>query len=284
LPVQRVNVVDFDIQTPAGRLRARRHGDERAPLVLALPGLTANLASFDYIGEHLGGDLQLVALDLRGRGFSDAGPAGSYGWQAHARDVFAAADGLGARRFAVVGWSMGGLVAMQMAALDATRLERVALIDIATTSEPDWTPVIRMSVDRLKNVVPSRAAYLEAVKEIGIIDPWSEFWDRYFAYELEDFESGVRARTRYDAADEDFEYGLRRDASELWPHLTMPVLLLRAQRPMLPGTELFIVKEHQRDALSKAVAHLEVVEVDANHYTIATSPVTVEALRRFLSR
>ena len=282
--MQRVNVVDFDIQIPAGRLRARRHGDERAPLVLALPGLTANLASFDYIGEHLGGDLQLVALDLRGRGFSDAGPAGSYGWEAHARDAFAAADALSARRFAIVGWSMGGLVALQMAAMDAPRLERVALIDIATTAEPDWTPVIRMSVDRLNNVVPSRAAYLDAVKAIGTIQPWSEFWDRYFAYELEDFESGVRARTRYEAADEDFEYGLRRNASELWPHLTMPVLLLRAQRPLLPGTELFIVKEHQRDAFSKAVADLEVVEVDANHYTIATSPVTVEALRRFLSR
>lgn len=281
--MQRVNVVDFDIQVPAGRLRARRHGDDSAPLVLALPGLTANLASFDYIGEQLGGrDLQLVALDLRGRGFSDAGPTGSYGWEAHARDVFAAAEVLGARRFSVVGWSMGGLVALQMAAIDAPRLERVALIDIATTAEPDWTPVIRMSVDRLKNVVPSRAAYLDAVKAIGTIEPWSEFWDRYFAYELEDFEDGVRARTRYEAADEDFEHGLRRDAAELWPHLTMPALLLRAQQPMLPATQLFIVKEHQRDALAKAVAHLQVIEIDANHYTIATHPATAEALRRFL--
>ena len=65
---------DFDLEVPAGRLRARRHGDERAPLVLALPGLTANLACFDYAGERLGGsDLQLVAVDLRGRGFSAAG-------------------------------------------------------------------------------------------------------------------------------------------------------------------------------------------------------------------
>jgi pimeloyl-ACP methyl ester carboxylesterase len=171
-----------------------------------------------------------------------------------------------------------------MVAIDAARLERVALVDIATTAEPDWEPVIRMSVDRLKNAVPTRTAYMDAVKTIGIIEPWDEHWDRYFDYELEDVEGGVRARTRHEAAIEDFEYGLRRDASELWPHLTMPVLLLRARRPMLPGTALFIVKEHQRDALVRAVAHLQVVEVDANHYTIATRPETVEALEAFLSR
>ena len=277
-------VTDFDVRVPAGRLRARRHGDETAPLVLALPALTANLACFDYIGERLGGrELQLVALDLRGRGFSDAGPAGSYGWEAHARDVFAAADELGARRFALVGWSMGGLVAMQMAAMDASRLERVALVDIATTAEADWESVIQMSVDRLQNVAPSRAAYKDAVKTIGTIEPWNEYWERYFDYELEDVEEGVRARTRYEAAVEDYEYGLRRDAAELWPHLTMPVLLLRATRPILPGTSLFIVKEHQRDALAKAVAVFDLVEVDANHYTIATRAETVDALMVFLN-
>ena len=278
-----VAVQDFDVRVPAGRLRARRHGDERAPLVLALPGLTANLSSFDYIGERLGGrEIQLVALDLRGRGFSDAGPPGSYGWEAHARDVFAAADALGATRFALVGWSMGGLVAMQMAAMDAARLERVALVDVATTAEPDWESVIRMSVDRLKSVAPSRIAYKDAVKAIGIIEPWNEYWERYFDYELEEVEGGVRARTRYEAAVEDFEYGLRRDPAQLWPHLTMPVMLLRATRPLLPGTSLFIVKDQQRDALAGAVALFEVVEIDANHYTIATRPETVAALRAFL--
>jgi pimeloyl-ACP methyl ester carboxylesterase len=278
-------VQDFDLRVPSGRLRARRHGDERAPLVLALPGLTANLACFDYLGERLGGsDLQLVALDLRGRGLSDAGPPGSYGWPAHAADVFAVADGLGAGRFAVIGWSMGGIVAMAMASQDSSRLERVALIDVATTAEPDWAPLIKMSVDRLAAIVPSRQAYLDAVKGLGLIDPWSEYWDRYFEYELEDVEGGVRVRTRRQAALEDFEYGFDHDCAEWWPRLTMPVLLLRATRPLLPGSGCFIVKEHQRDAFARAVPQARVVEVDANHYTIAMQDTAVRALKDFLSR
>jgi pimeloyl-ACP methyl ester carboxylesterase len=274
---------DFDVQVESGRIRARRHGPEKAPVVLALPGLTANLACFDYLAERLAGDAhQLVALDLRGRGRSDAGPPGSYGWPAHARDALAVADRLGVERFAVIGWSMGGAVAMAMVAQQPSRLTRVALIDILTTEAPDWAPVIRASVDRLGTVFPSRRAYMDAVKALGTIAPWSEYWERYFEYELEDVEGGVRARTRREAALEDFDYGFEHDCAQWWPDLSLPTLLLRATQPLLPGTSYLLVTEAQRDRFRKAVPHAHVVEVDANHYGIATKAETAEALEGFL--
>ena len=83
---------EFDLTVRSHRLHAQRFGDPSAPLVLALPGLSGNMKSFDYIGERIGGDtLQLVALDLRGRGRSEVTPAGTYGWDNHARDALAAA-------------------------------------------------------------------------------------------------------------------------------------------------------------------------------------------------
>ena len=42
---------EFDLQLTSGRLHARRHGSPGAPLVLAGPRLSANLMSFEFLGE-----------------------------------------------------------------------------------------------------------------------------------------------------------------------------------------------------------------------------------------
>jgi hypothetical protein len=60
---------EFDLQLTSGRVHAKRHGSREAPLMLAVPGLSANLISFDFLGEHLDLDaVQMVAVDLRGLG------------------------------------------------------------------------------------------------------------------------------------------------------------------------------------------------------------------------
>ena len=97
---------DCDIPLASGRLRVRRWGAADAPAVLCVPGLSANLCGFDRLAERLAGDtLQLVAIDLRGRGRSEVTGAGTYGWRNHARDVLAIADAVGAPSFAVIGQS-----------------------------------------------------------------------------------------------------------------------------------------------------------------------------------
>src|SRR5579884_1660934 len=118
---------EFDIQLPSGRIHAQRFGAEGAPLAICIPGLSANLKSFDFLGERIASEsLQVVAIDLRGRGRSEVTPPGTYGWMNHARDVLAVADALGAQRVSLIGQSMGGAVAMTCAWLDASRIERIA--------------------------------------------------------------------------------------------------------------------------------------------------------------
>jgi 3-oxoadipate enol-lactonase len=272
---------EFDLDLPSGRLHAERFGSPTAPLVLCIPGLSANLKSFTFLCERIAGDrLQAVVLDLRGRGKSEVTAAGTYGWPSHARDVFAAADALGVKSFSIIGHSMGGAVAMAAAAQDSGRLDRVVLVDIAGTPDATSLAPINVSVDRLGQVYPSAEFYIEAVKNLRLIDPWSSYWDRYFLYELGPVEGGVRARSDKNAVMEDYKYGQAQEWYPLWRSLTMPVLLVRASREIMPGMG-YIVSQADRERFPREVPTATVADVDANHYTVITSDESVAAIRQF---
>jgi hypothetical protein len=118
------------------------------------------------------------------------------------------------------------------------------------------------------------------VKKLGLVDPWSEHWDRYFQYELEPVKGGVTSRSNKEAVLEDSAYGASHDAYVLWPKLTMPVLLVYATREILPGLGR-IVNAADRERFPREVPAASVVDVDANHYTVMTSAATVDAIRGF---
>ena len=60
-----VGYEDSDIPLESGRLRLRRWGAADAPVVVCVPGLSANLCGFDRLAERLAGEtLQLVAIKL----------------------------------------------------------------------------------------------------------------------------------------------------------------------------------------------------------------------------
>ena len=133
---QAVGYEDADIRLESGRLRVRRWGAAEAPAVVCVPGLSANLCGFDRLAERLaGGTLQLVAIDLRGRGRSEVTGAGTYGWRNRARDVLGVADAVGAPSFAIIGQSSGAAIAMTCAQLEPSRVERLVLVDLAGSPE-----------------------------------------------------------------------------------------------------------------------------------------------------
>jgi pimeloyl-ACP methyl ester carboxylesterase len=270
---------DLDLSLPGGRLHARRFGDQGTGLVLGIPGLSANLVSMTAIAEVV----PMVALDLRGRGLSETTPPGTYGWEAHAADVLAAADALGAPRFSIVGWSMGAFVGMAAASMAAARIERLVLIDAVGAVDDTVVQLIQISVNRLDAVYPSVRAYLELARSTGLISPWSELWEQYFEYELQPVAGGVRARTSKAAVSEDFAISGRRDPALFWPHLTMPVLVVRAARPLLEGAGGHVIDPAVLGRFRTTVPHAEVVEVDANHYGIGAHPDTLEAVGRFFA-
>jgi pimeloyl-ACP methyl ester carboxylesterase len=281
---------EFDIQLESGRLHAKRYGPPDAPLVLGVPGLSANLMSFAFLGTRLADvGMQLVALDLRGRGRSEVTAVGSYGWVKHAADVFAVADHLGAERFSLIGHSMGAAVAMAAAAQDVTRLDRLVLIDLCGVPDASTSGPIGASVARLGLVFPSIEAYLDLVRGAGVITPWSDDWENYFRYEVRPVDGGVVSATSAAAVMEDvmfgsgaFAFGDGAGVYGLWRSLSMPALVLRARREVTPGTG-YVLTKRDSERFVATVPRSTAVEIDANHYTIVTNDESVVAIKEFFA-
>ncbi|MGI8608146.1 MAG: alpha/beta fold hydrolase [Candidatus Dormibacteria bacterium] len=273
---------ELDLQLPSGRIHAERFGSPDAPLAIAVPGVSANLKGLTFIAERVAGDdLQVVAIDLHGRGLSDVTAPGTYGWENHARDVIAIADVLGAERFSVIGQSMGGAVGMEVARLAPGRMERLVLLDIVGLPDATTLAPIQMAIERLGTVYPSVEAYTGLAQSLGTITPWSDYWQRYFEYELAPTEGGVAARSNREAVLEDAAYGGKADIHQLWTGLDMPVLLLRGTREIMPGLG-YIAPAAEAARFLETVPGAEMVEVDANHYGINTTQESAEAIKRFL--
>ena len=277
-----MNPAPIDLRLSSGSLRALRWGDGSGSAVVCVPGLSANARSFDAIAARLAaGGRQVTALDLRGRGFSPATRAGTYGWKRHAEDVLEAARQLGLPSFDLIGHSMGAFVSLQAAALDPDRIRRLVLVDGLGVPEHAVIPPILAAVQRLGATYPSPEAYCDLIRSHGASVPW-EFWQAHYLYDLEPVPGGVRPRTSLAAVLEDVAWGARHDASLFWKTLRAPALLVRATRLLLPGTGL-VVGAALRDAFLRAVPTAEVAEVDANHYGVMAHPDSLQAIDDFLA-
>ena len=105
-------------------------GPAEAPPVVLLHGITGHARVWDHLAERLLPGHRVLALDQRGHGDSDPAPDDDYRVGAMADDVAAFAGSLRLDRFALVGHSMGGRIAIKYAGDHAARLERLVVIDI----------------------------------------------------------------------------------------------------------------------------------------------------------
>jgi pimeloyl-ACP methyl ester carboxylesterase len=105
-------------------------GPADAPAVVLLHGVTGHARVWDHLAERLVPGRRVLALDQRGHGDSDPAPDDDYRVATMADDVAAFAGSLRLDRFALVGHSMGGRIAIKYAADHAARLERLVIVDI----------------------------------------------------------------------------------------------------------------------------------------------------------
>jgi 3-oxoadipate enol-lactonase len=110
------------------------HGD--GPSVLLIPGLGADTRLFVNVVPLLARSHQVVVLDPRGGGQSDK-PAGQYTIEQMADDVAGLSGTLGVASADVVGYSMGGKIALQLAASRPELIDHLVLC--ATAPGPTVT-------------------------------------------------------------------------------------------------------------------------------------------------
>ena len=79
-----------------------------APTMVILHGLTSAWGTLRRVAEHFAPSFRVVALDQRGHGESQWGPADKYDTDTYLSDLEQFVDGLELDRFVLVGQSMGG--------------------------------------------------------------------------------------------------------------------------------------------------------------------------------
>ncbi|MFN2463301.1 MAG: alpha/beta fold hydrolase [Candidatus Dormibacteria bacterium] len=277
------SAIETDFTLASGRIHAEVGGNPHAALVIGVPGLSANLHSFDVIFGGLDPERhRTLAFDPRGRGKSQVTPPGTYGWAAHARDIAEMADQLGAGQFDLVGWSMGAWIAIRVCQMFPGRVRRLVLVDGgASVDDPAKGPVYA-GLERLSTVWPSRGHFLSLVRQLPNYQPWNPAWEELFNYDLEDVEGGVRFRTQKPAPLEDEDYRLTQDPYAMWTGITMPALLIRARQEILEGLG-YILNQADYQRFLAEVPNARGVVVDANHYLVGMHPDSATAVRDFLA-
>ena len=141
-------------------------GDQ--PTILMLHGGGQNRFSWKNTGQILAGrGFHVVALDARGHGDSDRGPAGQYTIAALADDVLCVMDQI-TRPVVLIGASMGGMTGIEVAhRVGPQRVVKLVLVDIVPRIESEGSYRIRDFMTRhvngfetLEHAADAIAAYL----------------------------------------------------------------------------------------------------------------------------
>jgi 3-oxoadipate enol-lactonase len=85
---------------------------------------------WDGVASHFSADHRVIRYDTRGHGLSEATP-GPYSMKTLAEDLAALLDHLGAKNAAVVGLSVGGMIAQGLASLRPDLVSALVLMDTA---------------------------------------------------------------------------------------------------------------------------------------------------------
>ena len=118
------------------RLHYIDYGNDGAPWVVCVHGLTGNAHNFDGLAPYLTPKYHVISVDVRGRGDSQWGPPTEYIPQNYVTDLARMLEQLGVARVSLIGTSMGGIISMMYGGGWPERVERLVLNDIGPEIDP----------------------------------------------------------------------------------------------------------------------------------------------------
>lgn len=112
------------------------------PPVVLLHGVLAHRGVFGRLADRLAAERRVINVDLRGHGAS--GPAEDYEIGSFSDDLERLLDALDLPAVTLLGWSMGGAIAIDFALRFPARVRQLVLVATtpALTQREDWAPAI----------------------------------------------------------------------------------------------------------------------------------------------
>jgi len=253
-----------------------------APVVLCLHGLMRNSRDFEDLATHLAARYRVIVPDVRGRGLSARDPNfNNYQIPTYLGDLMPLFTGLGFQRVSIVGTSMGGLMAMVLAATQPRLVARIVLNDVGPELDPPGLERIRGYAGKSAPVRSWEEAVAQVRSIYGPVWPGlsDERWQRIARLSYRENAQGVPE------ADADPLIAERlRDpkaaAPNLWPLwgvlVKVPILAIRgAHSDLLNAATLARMQREKPD--------LEVLEVaNRGHPPLLDEPECLAAIDEFL--
>jgi pimeloyl-ACP methyl ester carboxylesterase len=254
-----------------------------APVVLCLHGLMRNSRDFEDLAAHLAARYRVIVPDVRGRGLSARDPNfNNYQIPTYLVDLVPLFRGLGSQRVSIIGTSMGGLMAMVLAATQPQLVARIVLNDVGPEVDPQGLERIRGYAGKSAPV----RSWEEAVAQVrSIYGPaWpglsDERWQRIARLSYRENAQGVPEGD----ADPRIAEPLRDTkaaAPDLWPLwgalAKVPILAVR-------GADSDILSAVTLGRMQREKPDLEVLEVaNRGHAPLLDEPECLTAIDEFLA-
>lgn len=249
--------------------------------VLCLHGLTRNSRDFEDLAADLGQHYRVIAPDQRGRGLSGWAEPSTYVLPVQLADTLALLDHLEVDRCAVIGTSMGALMAASLVALARDRIAGVVLNDAGPVIDPS-------GIARIAGYVgggPAPRTWDEAAVALKAIHG-----DSFPTYSPGDWLRLARSTYRQEGDGLRLDYDLRlREAlasaapvgGDLWPVFEalrgIDTVVIRGDRSDILGAET------ASEMVERLGARLVVVR-NRGHAPDLSEAEAVQAIEAFLAR
>jgi pimeloyl-ACP methyl ester carboxylesterase len=254
-----------DVEVRGARVHYRSWEGPGGPDLLLVHGAAAHSGWWDHLAPRLDAS-RVVAVDLSGHG--DSGHRAEYDMADWVDEVVAVASAAELRRPVLVGHSMGGRAALTTAIQHSASVRAVVCIDIpldrgrrtpavaADPTPPRRYATVEEAVSRFRTRPATEApAWLRRHIARESVRPAAGGWTWKA-------DQGVFSRGR--------------SMRELLPLVTVPVVLLRAERGLVPAAMA-------AEMAALAPRGLTVVELpDCGHHPMLDAPLTVLAALRTL--
>lgn len=255
-----------------------------AAVVVCLHGLMRTGRDFEDLAERLAPRYRVIVPDVRGRGLSARDPSYSnYQIPVYLTDLGRLLAGLGAQRVAIVGTSMGGLMAMVLAAMQPELVAGIVLNDVGPQVE-------RAGIERIRGYAgkaPPVRDWAGAVAQIRLVYGASlpglsdARWEKLTRACYRADEHGVPQPDADPLIAEPLK-DLSRAAPDLWSLWgsikRIPVLAIRGEHSDLLSAATVARMQREKPDLSTVTAR------NRGHAPLLDEPECVRAIEEFLGR